>query len=138
MTDMPGPETPKYLTDRHLWTIACRFNVMFGWNAHILEDERIESAASHPLEAIQNGEIAVNALFETAALYAEGILIHRPFSEANVQAAIEAAIMFLALNDIRVTASNRDLIQLANREDLTIDEMAQFLSSNSEAMPVPS
>jgi death on curing protein len=93
----------------------------------------LESALAMPAAAF--GGIYLHAdLCEMAAAYLFHIVRNHPFIDGNKRVGAVAAYVFLALNDVRLTADNHafaDIVLSVARSEMPKSAVAEFFRANS-------
>ena len=84
-----------------------RYGGSFGIRRSLL----LESALAMP-EATFSGEDLHPSLFEKAAAYVFHLVENHPFVDGNKRAGLAVGLAFLALNDVLVTATDEELVEL--------------------------
>ena len=84
---------------------------MFG-GAGGVRDIGLLSSALGNAEATFGGQFLHQTLFEMAAAYLCGICLNHPFVDGNKRTAVHAALTFLDLNGIDVTATEDDFYDM--------------------------
>jgi death on curing protein len=95
----------------------------------------LESALARPQNLAHRGRPDAPAL---AARYAHGMVRNHPFVDGNKRTAFVAAELFLALNHLRLMASDADCVITTlglAASDITEDVFAQWLRSHAEPTP---
>jgi death on curing protein len=116
--------TPTFLTlddllDSHTEQIA-----KYGGTHGVRDIGLLESALAQP-EAQFGGQYLHADLFEMAAAYLYHIVQNHPFIDGNKRVGLEAALVFLEINNLSLNATDDELIDLTLRT-------AQSLVSKTE------
>jgi death-on-curing protein len=94
----------------------------------------LDSALARPRQILAYGSVDPD-LAALAAAYAVGIVRNHPFVDGNKRVAFMTAYVFLACNDVELTAAEADataaILQLAARE-LSEAQFAQWLRDSTE------
>lgn len=107
------------LLDSHTEQIA-----NYGGTPGVRDIGLLESARAQ-LEAQFDGQYLHADLFGMAAAYLYHIVQNHPFIDGNKRVGLEAALVFLEINDLSLTATDYELIDLTLRT-------AQGLASKTE------
>jgi death-on-curing protein len=104
----------------------------YGGSYGIRDIGLVESAIAQP-EASFDGQYLHADIFEMAAAYLYHLVMNHPFVDGNKRVGLEAALIFLEINDARLHASDEELADLVLK---TIDgqhrkrEIAAFFRSH--------
>ena len=93
----------------------------------------MESARAQP-EARFGGQYLHADLFEMAAAYLYHIVQNHPFIDGNKRVGLEAALVFLEINDISLNATDDELIDLTLRTAQSLvskTEIADFFRAHA-------
>ena len=102
---------PRFLTlDQVLGLHADQIH-LFGGSGGIRDLGLLQSAIGN-VQATFGGQFLHETLFEMAAAYLYGICRNHPFIDGNKRTAIDAALTFLDLNGVEITATEDDLYDL--------------------------
>ncbi|MDX2039099.1 MAG: type II toxin-antitoxin system death-on-curing family toxin [Isosphaeraceae bacterium] len=106
--------TPTFLTlddllDSHTEQIA-----NYGGTPGVRDIGSLESAWAQP-QAQFDGQYLHADLFGMAAAYLYHIVQNHPFIDGNKRVGLEAALVFLEINDLSLTATDDELIDLTLR-----------------------
>lgn len=124
-------ENTVFLNHRHLWRLVAEWNIGSGGKGTIKDDDLLKQAAEQPFRMVRDGLVDRNDLFQIAAQYTAAVLDHQPFTEGNTVVSIKAALMFLAQNDLRFTATNQELLNIVSDKELDTDKLAEFLKQHT-------
>jgi len=80
-----------------------------GGGAGLRDRGLLESALARPLNLAAYGKPTA---FELAAAYAFGIAKNHPFVDGNKRAGLAVGLALLALNDVLITATDEELVEL--------------------------
>lgn len=83
----------------------------YGGGQGIRDIGLLESAIAQP-EACFGGQFLHADLFEMAAAYLYHLVMNHPFVDGNKRVGLEAALIFLEVNDQRLNASDEELVDL--------------------------
>ena len=108
---------------------------LFGGDHGLRDDGLLESALAQP----QNTYLydSQGDLFEIAAAYAFHIAKNHAFSDGNKRTALQAALGFLALNNVEIVSSTDELYDAMIRlttSGWTKRQFADFLRSHSRVL----
>jgi len=125
--------TPTFLTlddllDSHAEQIA-----NYGGTHGIRDIGLLESARAQP-EARFGGQYLHVELFEMAAAYLYHIVQNHPFIDGNKRVGLEAALVFLEINDLSLDATDDELIDLTLRTAQSLvskTEIADYLRAHT-------
>lgn len=84
---------------------------IYGGGQGIRDIGLLESAIAQP-EACFGGQFLHADLFEMAAAYLYHLVMNHPFVDGNKRVGLEAALIFLEVNDQRLNASDEELVDL--------------------------
>lgn len=106
--------TPNFLTlddllDSHIEQITT-----YGGTQGVRDIGLLESARAQP-EAQFGGQYLHTDLFEMAAAYLYHIVQNHPFIDGNKRVGLEAALVFLEINDLSLYVTDDELIELTLR-----------------------
>lgn len=101
----------------------------FG-GVHGIRDIRlVESAVYRPQNTFDGKELYKD-IFEKAGALGHAIITFHPFTDGNKRTGLYAMLVFLQLNGIEVSISNKELVNLGlaiAKGDLTIEPLSSFL-----------
>lgn len=106
---------------------------LFGGTTGIIDEGKLESASYRPVNIANYNSDA--AMWELAAALGYGIAINHPFVDGNKRTAFIVMAVFLEINQIRLTASEVDVvnIMLGIASGTTSEEMlSDWLKENIE------
>lgn len=83
----------------------------YGGGQGIRDIGLLESAIAQP-EACFGGQFLHADVFEMAAAYLYHLVMNHPFIDGNKRVGLEAALIFLEVNDQRLNASDEELVDL--------------------------
>jgi len=109
--------------------------VNYGGSYGIRDIGLLDSARAQP-EARFEGKFLHADLFEMAAAYMYHIVQNHPFVDGNKRVGLEAALIFLEINDLPLNATDDELIELTMRtaQSLTSkNDIAAFFRAHSAA-----
>lgn len=84
---------------------------IYGGGQGIRDIGLLESAIAQP-EACFGGQFLHADVFEMAAAYLYHLVMNHPFVDGNKRVGLEAALIFLEVNDQRLNASDEELVDL--------------------------
>lgn len=116
------------LLDSHTEQIAT-----YGGTYGVRDVGLLESARAQP-EARFDGRYLHADLFEMAAAYLYHIVQNHPFIDGNKRVGLEAALVFLEINDLSLNATDDELIDLtlrAARSLVSKTEIADFFRAHA-------
>ena len=105
----------------------------FGGVHGVREENRLKSVVEAP-QASSFGDEQYESVYEKAAVYIRNIIGDHPFHDGNKRTAITVGSIFLARNDIRLTATPKELEDFAVSiavDHLTVDDIAEWLEARS-------
>jgi death-on-curing protein len=128
---------PVWLHPRVVEAIHDRQLAEHGGSPGLRDANLLESALARPVNAMDYGDPDLPRL---AALYAAGIIRNHPFLDGNKRTGFLLAYTFLALNGMRLVASQQDVI--STTLDLAagiidVDGYAAWLRTVTEPRPEP-
>jgi death on curing protein len=105
----------------------------FGGSDGIRDVGLLESAIAQP-PAMFDGKYLHTDLFEMAAAYLFHLVSNHPFLDGNKRVGLEAALVFLEINDWTIDATDEELVDLVLKTaqgHASKDEIAAFLRAHS-------
>lgn len=128
--------TPTFLTlddllDSHTEQIS-----NYGGSHGIRDIGLLESALAQP-EAQFGGEYLHVDLFEMAAAYLYHIVQSHPFIDGNKRVGLEAALVFLEINDLTLHATDDELVDLTLRTAQSLAPKANIADFFRNHVPFP-
>ena len=105
----------------------------FGGVHGVCEENRLKSVVEAPQVSLFSTE-QYKSVYEKAAVYIRNIIGDHPFHDGNKRTAITLGGIFLARNDIRLTATPKELEDFAVSiavDHLTVDDIAEWLEARS-------
>lgn len=84
---------------------------IYGGGQGIRDIGLLESAIAQP-EACFGGQFLHADVFEMAAAYLYHLVMNHPFVDGNKRVGLEAALIFLEINDQRLNAIDEELVDL--------------------------
>jgi len=99
-----------FLTLNDVLTIHQQLIDEHGGSQGIRDEGLLLSALAMP-QAAFFGNYAHSDIYEMAAAYLFHIVMNHPFVDGNKRAGAAAAIVFLGMNDIELTADNQTLVE---------------------------
>jgi death-on-curing protein len=103
----------------------------YGGSHGIRDIGLLESAIAQP-EASFGGQYLHADVFEMAAAYLYHLVMNHPFVDGNKRVGLEAALIFLEINDARFNANDDELVDLVLRTtsgQVGKREIAEFFRS---------
>ena len=107
----------------------------YGGSYGIRDIGLLESAIAQP-EVSFDGQYLHADIFEMAAAYLYHLVLNHPFVDGNKRVGLEAALIFLEINDARLNASDEELIDLVLKTivgQLGKQEIAEFFRSHCQS-----
>jgi len=107
----------------------------FGGRHGVRDEARIQSVISAPCQAAFGIE-QYPGTFEKAAVYLHNIINDHPFTDGNKRSGLTVGVVFLMLNNVRLTVSAIELADFAVQvavERLEIPAIAAWLQTHSQA-----
>jgi death-on-curing protein len=105
----------------------------FGGSHGVRDEGRLKSVVVAPRQEVF-GEQQYPTIHEKAAVYLRNIIEDRPFVNGNKRIALTVCGVFLARNNIQLTASPKDLenftVQVST-DHLKVSDIASWLKSHS-------
>jgi death-on-curing protein len=83
----------------------------YGGSHGIRDNDLLESAIAQP-EASFGGQYLHADIFEMASAYLYHLVMNHPFVDGNKRVGLEAALIFLEINDARLIADDDELVDL--------------------------
>lgn len=105
----------------------------YGGVLGIRDSGLLQSALDQPRFSFDGQSVHAD-LFEMAAAYLFHITSNHPFIDGNKRVGLVAAVVFLRLNDLDITATNDELFDLTMRvaqSQATKNEIAEFFRSHT-------
>jgi death on curing protein len=99
--------SPRYLTVQEILYIHDRMIERYGGRPGVISENLIGSSAGRPRQSAF-GQDAYTSLHEKAAALLESLALNHGFVDGNKRVAYGAAVQFLALNGITLSASADD------------------------------
>ena len=124
---------PQFLTiddilETHAFQIAT-----YGGSEGVRDLCLLESAVAQP-EAGFGDQYLHTDVFEMASAYLYHLVMNHPFVDGNKRVGLESALIFLEVNDVRLSASDDELIDLVLKTVTGVmhkPEVAEFFRSHS-------
>ena len=104
----------------------------YGGSHGIRDIGLLESAIAQP-EASFGGEYLHADIFEMAAAYVYHLVMNHPFVDGNKRVGLEAALIFLEINNENLNASDEELVDLVLKTtagQVGKPEIAEFFRSH--------
>ncbi len=108
-----------------------------GGGSGVRDEKLLLSAMAMP-QAAFFGAYAHNDIYEMAAAYLFHIVMNHPFVDGNKRTGAAAAIVFLGMNDIALTADNQTLFEFTlcvAQSKKSKSEITTFLKKHSQPKP---
>lgn len=124
---------PDFLTLHDVMAIHRRQIELHSGSDGVRDEGLLLSALAVP-QAAFFGRYAHNDIYEMAAVYLFHIAMNHPFVDGNKRTAAAAAIIFLGINDIELTADNPTLIDFVlavAQGQKTKPQITEFLKQHS-------
>jgi death-on-curing protein len=106
----------------------------YGGSHGIRDIGLLESAIAQP-EASFDGQYLHADIFEMAAAYLYHLVMNHPFVDGNKRVGLEAALIFLEINNENLSASDEELVDLVLKTtagQVGKREIAEFFRSHCE------
>lgn len=123
----------RYLTIDEVLVLHAYQIEKFGGSPNVLDIRLLESALARP-QTILSGKNMFPDTYEKAAVLATGIINNHPFVDGNKRTGIHAMLVFLELNDIKISFDDKKLAKLGNdiaRKAYNTKEVAKYLKENT-------
>jgi death-on-curing protein len=125
---------PRFLTLSEIIEIHEEQIERYGGDHGLRDRGLLESAAAMPAAGMR-GEYFHQGLYEMAAAYLFYLCSNHPFVDGNKRVALDAAMTFLEINGVEVTAPVGEVVELTlavatGRADK--DRIAEFFRENSK------
>ena len=104
-----------------------------GGASGIRDSALLDSALARPQHLLAYGDPDI---YDLAAAYTSGIIRNHPFVDGNKRTAFMAGYVFLASNDLQLTATEVDVVQvvaLLASSEIGESEFAAWLRENCES-----
>ncbi|MFO0884299.1 MAG: type II toxin-antitoxin system death-on-curing family toxin [Pirellulales bacterium] len=104
----------------------------YGGSHGIRDFGLLESAIAQP-EASFGGQYLHTDVFEMAAAYLYHLVMNHPFVDGNKRVGLEAALIFLEINDATLDASDEELVDLVLKTiagELGKKDVAEFFRTH--------
>lgn len=101
-------DAPAFLTVEHVLAVHRRMIKEFGGNSAVRDHGLLESAVMMPAARF-GGEYLHDGIPAMAAAYLFHLCKNRPFVDGNKRTALASAEVFVLLNGMRLTATNKEL-----------------------------
>jgi death-on-curing protein len=105
----------------------------FGGSGGLINLPLLESAVGRPMASFSGVDLYKD-VFAKAAVLLYSIIKNHPFVDGNKRTGIHAVLTFLKLNDVDISISSSDLVNLGiqvAKGDLSFEEIAKYLMDNS-------
>ena len=108
----------------------------YGGSSGIRDTGMLQSAIFRPFATFDGQDLYPNIYLKAGALI-QSIVKNHPFIDGNKRTAFITTYNFLALNGIKITAGEREIVKfmvsVAN-QNLSVDEIASWLKSHSRLL----
>lgn len=131
------PRSPAFLTLSEVLRIHEDQLERYGGERGVRDIGLLQSAVSMPAAGFA-GRFLHEDLFEMAAAHLFHIARNHPFVDGNKRTAVVCALVFLALNDPEIDASEDELVKMVRgvaQGRVRKDAVAQFLRSHARGRP---
>jgi death-on-curing protein len=125
-------DDPFWITDQMALAIHEKMLAAHGGSSGVRDQGLLESALGRARHQFAYGE---SDLCTLAASYAHGVANNHPFIDGNKRTAFMVAFAFLAVNGLRLTASEADVVHMTvGLADKSVSETAyaQWLRDNTQ------
>jgi death on curing protein len=122
----------KYISLEEILRLHFQLIEDFGGSHGVREENRLKSVVEAPKQMVFGKEQYPSA-YEKAAVYARNIIGDHPFSDGNKRTAITVCGIFLMRNGKKLTATPKDLEDLAIKiaiNHLEVKEIADWLKGH--------
>lgn len=105
----------------------------FGGHEGVLDIRLLEAALSRPKTILARKEM-FPTICGKAAILATGIINNHPFVDGNKRTGMHAMLVFLELNDIEISISDKTLVKLGNsiaKDKYSTKELTKYLNENT-------
>jgi death-on-curing protein len=123
-----------FLTLNDVMAIHQRQIQVHGGSAGVRDKGLLLSALAMP-QAAFGGEYAHIDIYEMAAAYLFHLVMNHPFVDGNKRTGAAAAIIFLRMNEIKVTVDNPALVEFTlsvAQGQTTKSQITEFLKQHSQ------
>lgn len=106
----------------------------YGGSAGVRDLGLLESALAQPESGFGDQYLHVD-IFEMASAYLYHIVMNHPFIDGNKRVGLEAALVFLEINDVCIEATDEELVELVlgtTSGKMHKKEIASFFRTRSE------
>ena len=106
----------------------------YGGSAGVRDLGLLESALAQPESGFGDQYLHVD-IFEMASAYLYHIVMNHPFIDGNKRVGLEAALIFLEINDVAIEATDEELVELVlgtTSGKMHKKEIASFFRTHSE------
>ena len=124
----------RYLTLEEVLILHAYQIDKFGGNPNIRDSRLLESALARPHTSLSGNDM-FPAVFDKAAVLALGIIQNHPFIDGNKRTGVHAMLVFLELNNVSVTFTDKELVELGKNiaiKALNIADVANLLRKSSQ------
>lgn len=125
---------PTFLSLEDVLALHSESVARFGGAHGVRDASALESALATP-QVTMFGDFLHPTLEEQAAAYLFHVVQNHPFVDGNKRAGLAAAITFLGINGVRLSATNDELVELTlgvAKGEITKAAVAVFLRERSE------
>lgn len=127
----------RYLTIDEVLVLHAYQIDKFGGNPKVLDIRLLESALTRPQTILSKKEM-FPSIYDKAAVLATGIINNHPFVDGNKRTGLHAMLVFLELNEIKISMSDNDLVKLGNNiaeKIITTKDVAKLLENSTSQHP---
>ena len=121
---------PVWLSEAIVLALHGRLLAEHGGARGIRDSALLDAALARPQDLLPYGDPDV---YDLAAAYTSGIIRNHPFVDGNKRTGFMAGYVFLARNDLRLTASELDVVQvitLLAASEIDESQFAAWLRNN--------
>lgn len=123
----------RYLTINEILVLHAYQIDKFGGNPKVLDIRLLESALARPQTILSKKEM-FPSIFDKSAVLATGIINNHPFVDGNKRTGIYALLVFLELNEVKLSINDEQLVKLGNEiatKNISLNEVVKFLKEKS-------
>lgn len=125
----------KYLSLEEILRLHFQVIEDFGGSHGVRDEGRIESVVAAPAQEAFGVE-QYESVFAKAAVYMRNIIGDHPFVDGNKRTGVTVAVIFLARNNTKLTATPKELEDFAVKvatDHLDVPEIAKWLREHSKS-----
>lgn len=122
----------QYLTLEEILQLHYRVIEDYGGSHGVRDESRLQSVVNAPAQEVF-GTQQYPTIIEKAAVYMRNIIGDHPFSDGNKRSGVTVAGVFLLRNNVRLTASPKELEDFAVHiatHHLSVDDIATWLAAH--------